>query len=196
MPRLALALRERLVGDVADEVLQEAVLAVLGRARVGLDAEHLLAHQRGEQRLELGLGEPGSAASACSGEGLAEHRGVLEQPALLGGEAVEPGGDQRVQRLGHLERLDLAGRPVDGALLGEQAAVEQHPHRLDRVQRHALARARGSGRAALAGSPGTSPSSSSSIACRRERLEVERGEVALAGAPASAAARAAPAARA
>ena len=45
--------RQRLVGDVADEVLQEAVLPVLGRARVGLQAEHLLAHERGEQRLEL-----------------------------------------------------------------------------------------------------------------------------------------------
>ena len=41
----ALSLRERLVGDVADEVLQEAVLAVLGRARVGLHDEHLLAHE-------------------------------------------------------------------------------------------------------------------------------------------------------
>ena len=52
---LALAPRERLVGDVADEVLEESVLAVLGRARVGVDAEHLLADERGEQRLELRL---------------------------------------------------------------------------------------------------------------------------------------------
>ena len=58
VPRPALALRERLVGDVADEVLEEAVLAVLGRARVGLDAEHLLAHERREQRLELAPRQP------------------------------------------------------------------------------------------------------------------------------------------
>ena len=56
VPGPALALRERLVGDVADEVLEEAVLAVLGRARVGLHAEHLLADERCEQRLDLGLG--------------------------------------------------------------------------------------------------------------------------------------------
>jgi len=42
---LSVAARERLVGDVADEILKEAVLPVLGRARIGLDAEHLLAHQ-------------------------------------------------------------------------------------------------------------------------------------------------------
>ena len=47
MLRPALALRQRLVGDVADEVLEEAVLAVLGRARIRLDAEHLLAHEPG-----------------------------------------------------------------------------------------------------------------------------------------------------
>ena len=56
VPGTALPLRERLVGDVADEVLEEAVLAVLGRARVGLDAEHLLAHERREQRLDLDVG--------------------------------------------------------------------------------------------------------------------------------------------
>ena len=56
VPRSPIAFRQRLVGDVAHEVLQEAVLAVLGRARVGLEAEHLLAHERAEQRLELLLG--------------------------------------------------------------------------------------------------------------------------------------------
>ena len=50
---LPVAPRERLVGDPAHEVLQEAVLAVLGRARIGLQREHLLAHERGQERLEL-----------------------------------------------------------------------------------------------------------------------------------------------
>ena len=33
--------------------------------------------------------------------------------------------------------ISPVGRYI-GSLLGEQAAVEQHPHRLHRVQRHAL----------------------------------------------------------
>ena len=51
-----LLLRERLDGHVTDEILQEAVLTVLGRAWVGLEREHLLADERAEQRLEFLLG--------------------------------------------------------------------------------------------------------------------------------------------
>ena len=40
-----LAASERPVGDLADERLDEAVLAALGRARVGLDLEQLAPHQ-------------------------------------------------------------------------------------------------------------------------------------------------------
>ena len=47
---------ERVVGHLADQVLQEPVLAVLGRPRVLLQAEELLAHEAREQRLELRLG--------------------------------------------------------------------------------------------------------------------------------------------
>ena len=43
-----------------------------------------------------------------------------------------------MQRLRHVERLDLACRAVDVALAREEAAVEEHPDRLDRVQRNAL----------------------------------------------------------
>ena len=64
---LAVAVRERLVGDVPDEVLEEAVLPVLGRARIGLDAQHLLADERREQRLELGLVRPVRATIAAFG---------------------------------------------------------------------------------------------------------------------------------
>ena len=52
---LALSLRERLVGDVAHDVLEECVLAALGRAGVCLDRENLLAYERAEERLEIRL---------------------------------------------------------------------------------------------------------------------------------------------
>ena len=92
--RLALLLRDRLVGDVLDDVLEERVLAALGRARVGLDREDLLADQRGEQRLELCLGQAGQRRQPRLGERLAEHGTVLDEPALLWRQAVEPGRDQ------------------------------------------------------------------------------------------------------
>ena len=67
VPDLALAFGERLVGDVADQVLEEPVLAALRGARVRLDAEHLLVHQCGEQRLSSAAGVPESAARAPAG---------------------------------------------------------------------------------------------------------------------------------
>ena len=54
MPGLPLGSRERLVGDLPEQVLQEAVLAALGRARVGFQAENLLSRKASEKRLELG----------------------------------------------------------------------------------------------------------------------------------------------
>ena len=181
VPGTAVPSGKRLVRDVAHEILEEAVLAVLGRARVGLDAEHLLPHQRCEQRLGLDVGacERGQR-NAC--ERLAEHGGVLQQPPLLGREAVEPRRDQRVQRLGDLERLDRPRQPVRRSFLDEQAAVEQHAHRLDRVQRDALgtrkdpvadvrSEARARGRSGALPSP------------LRERLQVQGREASLARSP-------------
>ena len=49
----AVTLRERVVGDLADQVLQEPILAVLGRTRIGLQPEQLLAHEPREHRFEL-----------------------------------------------------------------------------------------------------------------------------------------------
>ena len=72
------------------------------------------------------------------GERLAEHRRVLEDRALDRAQLVETGGSQRVQRLGNVELANLADQHVPRAVLLEQPAVEEHPDRLDRIQRHAL----------------------------------------------------------
>ena len=69
---------------------------------------------------------------------LPEHGGVLEQPALVRLEPVEPGGDQGVQGLRHVEGREVAGHRVARLPALEQTAVEQHAHRLDRVQRDAV----------------------------------------------------------
>ena len=60
VPGAALALRQRLVRDVPHEVLEESVLAVLGRTRVGLDAEHLLAYEDASSG-SISTSEPASA---------------------------------------------------------------------------------------------------------------------------------------
>ena len=135
-----------------------------------------------EQRLELVGRATGDGGEPVAGERLAEHGAVLEQPSLLGREAVEPGGDQRVQRLGHLELADLRDGAVDRALLCDQAPVEQHPHRLDGVERDAL----GAGEDLLTRAFGQArhePREKLLHRALRQWLEVERREVAVAGAP-------------
>ena len=84
------------------------------------------------------VGEPRERRERALGERLAEDGGVLEHTPLLRRQAVEARSDERVQRLRNLERVDLRRGPVDGALLDEQSAVEEHPHRLHRVERDAL----------------------------------------------------------
>ena len=54
---LPVAARKRLVGDAADEVLEEAVLAALGQTGVGLDAQTSFRTRPVEKRVELGLGQ-------------------------------------------------------------------------------------------------------------------------------------------
>ena len=75
---------------------------------------------------------------ACERERLPEDRGVLHDGTLVGREVVDARRDQRVQGLRHLERPDRARDRVPVSLRLEQAPVEQHAHRLDRVQGNAL----------------------------------------------------------
>ena len=107
MPGLAIALRERLVRDVSHEVLEEAVLPPFGRAGVGLEEEDLLAHERAEGRLDAVVRCAGDRGDCIDDERLAEDRRVLDEFALGRLEAVDARGDERVQRLGHRERVDL-----------------------------------------------------------------------------------------
>ena len=182
MPRAPFPLRERLVRDVTDELLEEAVLPVFRRARVGLHAQHLLAHERRQQRFELRLGEVRQRGEAGAGERLPEHSAVLQQPPLLSGEAVQSSGDQGMKRLGDLKRLDLADRPVRGSLEHEQAAVEQHAHRLDRVQGYALGASEDLPADGL-GEPGNEPGEQILHRGLRERLQIEGREVPVTRAP-------------
>src|SRR5207244_841821 len=99
--------------------------SVLGRARVGLHAEDLLSGERGEDRLELRLGQLGQRGERLLRERLAEYGRVLDDSALGGREPVEARRDQRVQRLGDLERFDRAGRAVEGPVLDERSPVEE-----------------------------------------------------------------------
>ena len=87
-----------------------------------------------------------------------------------------------MQRLRDLELLDRPRQPIRGAFRCEQAAVEQHAHGLDRVQRDTLGTLEDAV-AQLARQPGHEPGKELLHRLARERLEVHRGEAALPGTP-------------
>src|SRR4029079_16346600 len=77
------AARKRLVRDVTDEVLKKTVLAMLGRARVGLERKHLLADEPCEEGAEVRAPASAEGRQPSLGDSLAEHVTALQPPALL-----------------------------------------------------------------------------------------------------------------
>ncbi len=136
--RFAVLLGERFVRDGSHQVLQERVLTPLRRTGIGLHGQDLLGHECRKDRLDLALRKAGHRRQRCRRARLAEHRGLLDQPPLGRGQAVEPSRDQGVEGLRDFEILDGTGRAVHRAFLDEQLAVQQHANGLNRIQRHSL----------------------------------------------------------
>ncbi len=108
----AVAATERAVGDLADERLDEPVLATLRRSGVGFDLEQLPTDKGAQSRLELLRAGAVDGCQTGQREDLPEHRRVLQDGAIDGLERVEAGGDQRPQRLGNGQGPQVADRPV------------------------------------------------------------------------------------
>ena len=102
--------RDLAVGDIADEHVAERVLA-LARDRGACETlDELLALERVQQLLGLPACDAVDGFDRAEPEHLADDGRVLEQPLLLLGEGVEPGGDDSLHRLGQLEHA----RPARG----------------------------------------------------------------------------------
>jgi hypothetical protein len=69
-------------------------------------------------------------------EAVAEDGGMTEQDPVGLGEPVEPGPEEAGEGLGDGQPAQLAGQPVAAGGLGQAALVEEHPDRLDRVERN------------------------------------------------------------
>ena len=135
---LAVGLGQGVVGDLADQGLDEGVLAVLRAARVGLEGEQLAANEPAQSRLELGLVDPGHGGEARRGEALADDRGIRHERPVVGGEAVEPARDERRQRFGDRQAGQVADRSVGAVDDGKAPLGDEHPDRLDGIQRDAV----------------------------------------------------------
>ena len=106
----------------------------------------------------------------------------------MGLQAVEARRDQRVERLRDVERGEVAGDLVAVLAGRKQAAVEQHAHRLDRVERDAV-RALSDAADRVLGQARHEATEHVVDRLLGQRVERERGEVAQVRAPARVALR-------
>ena len=179
---LAIRLRERVVGDLADQRLDEAVLAPFGRPGVGLLGEDLPPDQAAQMRLQLRLAHAGHCGEGRWREALAEDRRVVDEAPVGDLKAVEPGRDQRGQRLRDRECREIAGRDVDAVMEREPAFRDQHAHRLHRVERDPVGPGH-DGPGGFVRQAGHEPGEQVAHRALRQGLQVDAREVPLAGSP-------------
>ena len=163
VPGLPVRAGQRVVGHLADEGLDEGVLAAFRRSGIALLGEQLASDQRAQALLQLGGIDARHRGEAGQGERLAEGSGIGDEQPVGRVEPVEPACDQGGERLRHGQRGQVAERPVDPLFERETALGEEHPDRLYGVQRDAVG-ALDMARMAPSGSPGTRPPRSSRIA--------------------------------
>ena len=129
----SIALGERPVGDLADQTLDEDVLSLLRRPRVDFQRQHLAADQPEEPFRDLVGRRAADCREAVQAERLADHRRCLEQRPISAIQAIEAGGDQRVQRCGHRQLGQVSGRAEHPVMERHEAVAEEHADGLDRV---------------------------------------------------------------
>ena len=88
-----LSTRDLSVGDVANDQVEERVLRFAADRGPALAANELLAFQHVERLLERPALSSVERSQRAPPEDLSDHRCVLNESLLLGGEAIETRGD-------------------------------------------------------------------------------------------------------
>ncbi len=182
VPLPPVAPREGAVGDLSHQLPHETVLPTLRRPWIVVDREQFAPYQRTKGRGEGGLLLGGNSRKGLRGEGFAEHRGILEHAPLRGREGIETRGNERLERFRDVEVRQLGPREVPIGTDLQSAAVDEHPEHLDGIERHAIGTLHDPGHECRR-QPGRDPVDELGHDRRREWLQVQRQDVAMAGAP-------------
>jgi hypothetical protein len=126
---------QRAVGDLADQPLHEAILALLGRAGVDVAAEQLTTRQRDDARCDVVRVTAAHRRERLRGERLPDHGRRLQQRPIARRQRIQARRDEGVQRLRHGQLGQIADGTVHVAVALELPFGQQHAHRLDQVQR-------------------------------------------------------------
>ena len=137
-----LATPERVIRDLAHQVLHEADLPLARRPEVVIHGQELATHEGFEPFPRDGRIVSRHRDQRAWPEAAAEDTSGQQKPALRPGERVDPRGDQAVEGVGHLDRRRLAGsrRAWLGAPVGRSGTgrlVGQDADDLHRVERNA-----------------------------------------------------------
>ena len=183
MQRSTIGARERGLSNLAQDGLHELILAAFGRARIDVDLEHL-APDEGSQHLAARVRRlTGDGRERFEGETLADHGRGLDEPPIVFAKRVEPRRDQGVERVRHGNVGGVALHLVAAVPGGhEVAAVDQHAHRLDRVERDALGTTGDCPHRVLRNARESATNHLRHL-LRLERLELHRRQAAHVGAP-------------
>ena len=138
MAALAIPPRQRPIRRATQQALQEMKLAALRRQPIVVESDDLLGDQILQDFCDFLLAAGPERRDPRRGERAAVHRRVLQDRPLRCGQTVQASRRERVQRLRHLQLFDVARHDIAVALRREQPAIEQHPHGLNRIQRHPL----------------------------------------------------------
>ena len=138
MPSLAVVPGQCVVGDLAQHVVREAVVAALRRERVGGDLEHLAADEVGQPRPHFFGVATRDPDQRIGGKRRTQHRGICDQRAHRRVERVQASRQQAVQAVRNRECAEVAFESVHAVARHDDVPVDECADRLHREQRDAL----------------------------------------------------------
>src|SRR5215469_15804933 len=118
-------LQDAPVGRLVREGVLEGVFEVREDARLVQELGGLKTTQRPTQVV---LGRVGNGLQQREGHILANDRGGLEQTLVLGRQAIDAGGEDRLRRRRDLPRVRGLGQPVGPTLPDEHLGLDERPH--------------------------------------------------------------------
>ena len=142
VPCLAVAARQRLVGDLPQHLLGESVVPPLRRPRIGGHLQDLAAQQLGEDRLDGRGRQAGHAGDGLGRKAAPQHGCAREHLANLRVEGIEPRRQQGVEAVGNFQLTDVTDDAVDAFDRPHHVAVDECPNALHGVERECPGRAR------------------------------------------------------
>src|SRR5262245_45818611 len=125
-------LEQTAIGHLVGESMLEGVLEIWKEPSLVEELGSLKPGQAPAQRV---LGELADCLQEPKGHVLADDRGGLQEPLILGRETIDTRGQDRLGRGGDLKNLRCLGQTIGGPLTRQDLRLHQSPHTLLKEER-------------------------------------------------------------